>query len=70
MGGGVAPSASSEPPEPALVGDDCVVSASSCVAAVVPGLESTWSGAGVAEDSAGAGDSLSSSFNGADDRAG
>lgn len=69
MGGGVAPSASSEPPEPALVGDDCVVSAS-CVAAVVPGLESTWSGAGVAEDSAGPGDSLSSSFNGADDRAG
>lgn len=41
MGGGVAPSASSESSEPAVVGDDCVVSASLCVAVEVPGLEPT-----------------------------
>lgn len=72
IGGGVASSESSEVSElaVAVAGEDRAVSRSLRALAAVSGLELTLSGAGVAEDRAGAGESFSLSSSGADDRAG
>ena len=73
IGGGVAPSdssGSSESSEAAVGGEELGVTESSSTLPAISGPESTLSGAGVAEDCAGAGESLSSGSNGADDRAG
>lgn len=64
IGGGVALSESADPGELAVSGDDWAVSRS------LSGLDPTFSGAGVAEDCAGAGEILSLSSSGAEDRAG
>lgn len=66
IGGGVALSELSEVSELAVTRDDRVVSRSSLTVAAASGLELISNGAGVAEDCAGAGESLSSSFRGAD----
>lgn len=50
MGGGVAPSESSDSSEAAVLGENGVVSGSLRTFAAVPGLELTCSGAGVADD--------------------
>lgn len=70
IGGGVAPSESADCAELAVSGDDRAVLRSLRTLAAVSGLDPILSGAGVAEDCAGAGDSLSSSWSGAEDRAG
>ena len=70
MGGGVAPSESSESSELEVSGEDRFISGSLWAFTAAPGLEPTLSGAGVAIDCGEIGVSFLSLSNGAEDSAG